>query len=101
MQLILECDNQKTSGYRSTVTPSIQYLKDTIEMNPNEMYGVSTDGIETTPNEVYGVSTDGIETTPNEVYGVSTDGIETTPNEVYGVSSHPLQGHVYEVVKFK
>ena len=69
MQLILECDNQKTSGYRSTVTPSIQYLKDTIEMNPNEMYGVSTDGI------------------------------ETTPNEVYGVSTHPFQGHVYEVVK--
>ena len=37
----------------------------------------------------------------NEVYGVSTDGIETTPNEVYGVSSHPLQSHVYEVVKLK
>ena len=50
--------------------PTIQYVKDTIEMNQNE------------------------------VYGVSTDGIETTPNEVYGVSSHPFQGHVYEDVKF-
>ena len=68
------------------MTPTTQYVKDTIEMNQNEVYGVSTDGIETTPNEVY---------------GVSTDGIETTPNEVYGVSNHPLQGHVYEVVKFK
>ena len=51
--------------------PTIWYVKDIIEMNQNE------------------------------VYGVSTDGIETTPNEVYGVSSHPFQGHVYEDVKFK
>ena len=50
--------------------PTIRYVKDTIEMNQNE------------------------------VYGVSTDGIETTPNEVYGVSTHPFQGHVYEDVKF-
>ena len=49
---------------------TIRYVKDTIEMNQNE------------------------------VYGVSTDGIETTPNEVYGVSSHPFQGHVYQDVKF-
>ena len=66
-------------------TSTVRPIKDTIEMNQNEVYGVSTDGIETTPNEVY---------------GVSTDGIETTPNEVYGVSSHPFQGHVYEDVKF-
>ena len=52
-----------------------------------------------TPTRCY--VTDTIEMNPNEVYGVSTEGIETTPNEVYGVSTHPLQGHVYEVVKFK
>ena len=67
------------------MTPTKRCVKDTIEMNSNEVYGVSTDGIETTPNEVY---------------GVGTDGIETTPNAVYGVSTHPLQGHVYEDVKF-
>ena len=51
-------------------------------------------------NGKYSPECDGIETTPNEVYGIGTDGIETTPNEVYGVSTHPLQGHVYEDVKF-
>ena len=70
---------------KSTMTPTKRYVKDTIEMNPNEVYGVSTDGIETTPNEVY---------------GIGTDGIETTPNEVYGVSNHLFQDHVYEHVKF-
>ena len=69
--VLLEHGKQKGSGYRSTVTPTKWYVKDAIEMNQNE------------------------------VYGVSTDGIETTPNEVYGVSNHPLQDHVYEVVKFK
>ena len=63
-----------------------RYVKDTIKMNPNEVYGVNTDDIETTPNEVYEISTDGIDTTPNEVYGVSID---------------PFQGHVYEDIKFK
>ena len=84
--ILVEHGKQKGSGYRSTVTPTKRYVKDTIEMNQNEVYGVITDGIETTPNEVY---------------GVSNDGIETTPNEVYGISSHPLPCHVYEVVKFK
>ena len=67
------------------MTPTKWYVKDTIEMNRNEVYGVSTDGIETTPNEVY---------------RVSTDGIETIPDKVYVVSTHPLQGHVYEDVNF-
>ena len=68
--LLLEHGKQKASDsrYRSTMTPTKWYVKDTIEMNQNE------------------------------VYGVSTDGIETTPNEVYGVSTHPLQSHVYEDV---
>ena len=82
MATLLESGKQKTSSYRSTMTPTTQYVKDTIEMIQNEVYEVSTEAIETTPNEVYGVSTDGIETTPNEVYGVSTEAIETTPNEV-------------------
>ena len=77
----LERGKHKASGYRSTMTPTKWYVKNTFEKNP-------------IANEVYGVSTDGTETTPDEVYGVGTDGIETTPNEVYGVSSHPLQGHV-------
>ena len=63
MATLSEHGKQKTS----TMTPTKRYVKDTIEMNPNEVYGVSTDGIETTPNEVYGIGTDGIETTPNEV----------------------------------
>ena len=54
------------------MTPTKRYVKDTIEMNQNEVYG-----------------------------SVIADGIETTPNEVYGVSTHPLHGHVYEDVKFK
>ena len=70
MVTLLERGKQKISSYRSTMTPTTQYVKDTIEMNPNE------------------------------VYGVSTDGIETIPNEVYGVSNHPFQDHVYEHVKF-
>ena len=85
MATLLERGKQNISSYRSTMTPTTQYVKDTIEMNPNEVYGVSTNSIETTPNEVY---------------GVSTDGIETTPNEVYRVSNHPFQDHVYEHVKF-
>ena len=51
-----------------------------------------------TPSERYGKDT--IEMNQNEVYGVSTDGIETTPNEVYGVITHPFQNHVYEDVKY-
>ena len=38
-----------------------------------------------------------IEMNTNEVYGLSTLGasIETTPNEVYGVRDLPLQNHIY------
>ena len=42
-----------------------------------------------------------IEMNTNEVYGVSTlwASIETTPNEVYGVRDLQLQSHIYENVK--
>ena len=70
MATLLERGKQNISSHRSTMTPTTQYVKDTIEMNPNE------------------------------VYEVGTEGIETTPNEVYGVSNHPFQDHVYEHVKF-
>ena len=43
-----------------------------------------TSSIEMQPNEVYGVTTDNIKTQPNEVYGINTD-IVTTPNPVYGI----------------
>ena len=44
-----------------------------------------------------------IEMNTNEVYGLSTlwASIETTPNEVYGVRDLPLQNHIYEDVKLK
>ena len=44
-----------------------------------------------------------IEMNTNEVYGLSTLGasIETTLNEVYGVRDLPLQNHIYEDVKLK
>ena len=43
---------------------------ESIEMRPNEVYGMIT-GIETVaPNEVRGVSATDIKTTPNEVYGL-------------------------------
>ena len=38
-----------------------------------------TSSIEMQPNEVYGVATDNIKTQPNDVYGINTN-IVTTPN---------------------
>ena len=44
-----------------------------------------------------------IEMNTNEIYGLSTlwASIKTTPNEVYGVRDLPLQNHIDEDVKLK
>ena len=66
---LIEEDESGHTGILFFIVPA----QDTIEMNQNEVYGISTDGIETTPNEVHGASIDGKETTSSAVYGAAFD----------------------------
>ena len=52
-KLVYRCTYSNFHDYAAKVNEA-----SSIEMQPNEVYGVATDNIKTQPNEVYGINTD-------------------------------------------